>query len=1166
MKRNEIHGFLQAKKRLTRIMKCCLFFILAGIGTCFASKSYSQETFFTMEYDNCTLKEVILEIEQKSEFIFFYLDNSIDMNRKVSIHVRNENVETILDNLFAGTNNRYYISDRQIIISKEKAPVPAKVIPVVQQTRILTGTVRDDAGPVIGANIIVKGTTNGTVTDQDGKFSLSNIPDNAVIQVSYIGYVTQEIAIRGRTTVEVVLQSDLEALEEVVVVGYGTQRKRDLTGAVASVNSSKLKERSYSNVMQSLAGQLPGIQISQSQGAPGFAPSIKIRGASTINAGATPLYVVDGIPIEDNSPTETTSQSPNSARNLSSNMNPMNMINPQDIESIEILKDASSAAIYGSRGANGVVLITTKQGKAGVTKIDVNYEFGSSDVARRIDLMNGPEFIEFTMAARNNSWVTSGAGRSPSDPNSIRPDNLKIPEAFTDPAWLARIGNGTDWQDALFRTAYSHNVQASISGGNEKTQFMISSGYLDSQGTVDNTWYKRMTARTNLRHKISNHFNVGLNMSFARMDESSFGTEGKSDVVSLAVQSDPIFPVVNERGTYGFLDPSSIWYDAFGGYSLNLWHPWAITRESERQKITNNLMGVGFLEWYIIDGLSFKTSLNGSINNAKLDEFQNEGQNWGWSVWQPATGYYRSANIFNWTWENTLNYSKIFGEHAVTGLLGYTAQEQRIDLASIQSQDFPNDMVHTLDAGKPTSGTTNASEWSLLSYLARATYSYMGKYLASAAIRADGCSRFGANNPWGYFPSASVAWRISQEPFLEEQSWLDNLKIRLSYGVTGNNQISDYGAVGLLASTNYAFGGTVYPGLYINTYPDKDLRWEKTQQVNFGLDVSVWNNRLNFTLDFYHSKTVDMLLNVPVPVLSGFTSRLTNIGQLQNRGLEFNISSRNITGGEFEWTTDFNISGNRNKVLKLGINDAPVDIQNSATICRTEVGQPISNYFGYVYDGVIMNAADLDKYPHLKKAGYEPGDPIIRDVDGDGTLTPDDRTVIGNYQPDFIWGMTNTLRYKGLEFSFLLQGVEGNEIFNQQGRFTKEYNGGRNAYKSVSNFWKSEADPGDGKTFKPRVIPAHTVEQQSGSWWVEDGSFVRIRNMRLGYTLPKRLTDKLFINAAKIYVNAENLYVFSDYLNYDPEGSTFQTGAMVGLDYGTYPNPRTFTFGINFNF
>lgn len=1035
---------------------------------------------------------------------------------------------------------------------------------VQQQKRQVSGTVSDVNGePVIGANVIEKGTANGTITDVDGNFSLQ-VGNDAILHISYIGYLEQDINTTGRISFNVVLQEDTKALDELVVIGYGTMKKSDLTGSIASVSNAKLKERPYSNVMQSLAGQLPGIQISQSQGAPGFAPSIKIRGASTINAGATPLYVIDGIPIEDGSPTETTSQSPNQARNLTSNANPLNLINPQDIQSIEILKDASSAAIYGSRGANGVVIVTTKQGIAGTTKVDVNYEFGISNVARRVELMNAPEFIEFTTAARNNSWITQGG--SASDPNSIRPSAYYIPPAFTDPTWLERIGEGTDWQDVLFRTAYSHNMQTSLSGGNEKTQFMISTGYLNSEGVVDNTYYKRLTARVNLRHKISERFNAGLNMSYVQIKESSFGTEGKSDVASLAIQSDPIFPVVNEKGSYGFLDPQSMWYSAFSGYGLNLWHPWAITRETEREKKTDNMMGVAFVEWIILNGLSLKTSINGNVNAARYDEFQNEGQNWGWSVYQPATGYFRSANIFNWTWENTLNYNKVFGNHAINGLAGYTVQEQTLDQANIQSQDFPNNMVHTLNAGKPTSAGTSATEWALLSYLARLNYSYQSKYMASATIRADGCSRFGSNNPWGYFPSASFAWRISEESFMKSVNWLDNLKIRLSYGVTGNNQISNYGAIGILSTTNYAFDNITYPGLYISTYPDEDLKWEKTKQVNLGMDVSVWNSRLNVTLDYYHSKTVDMLLNVPVPVLSGFTQRLTNIGQLQNNGLELNISSRNFIGNNFEWITDFNISGNRNKVLKLGINDAPVDIQNSATICRTEVGQPISNYFGYVYDGVIMSEADLTNYPHLAKAGYEPGDPIIRDVNGDGLLTSDDRTVIGNYQPDFTWGMTNTFVYKGLEFVFMLQGVQGNEIFNQQARFTKEYNGARNAYKSVSNFWRSEAEPGDGKTFKPRVTAAHTVEQTSGSWWVEDGSFIRIRNIRLGYNLPKSLIQKLSLASAKLYINVENAYVFSDYPNFDPEASTFQTGAMIGLDYGTYPTPRTWTVGMNINF
>ncbi|MDR1671905.1 MAG: TonB-dependent receptor [Bacteroidales bacterium] len=1141
-------------------------FVLAIVLTFQATASvYSQNTKITLDIQGISLNDVISRIEKETQYVFFYRHGAIDNARRVSVHTKDGNIYDVLQEMFKDSGIDYVVKDRLIILGqKEMEDTRA-----FRQGITVTGTVLDEKGVTLpGVNVTVKGTLIGVVSNADGKFSI-NVPDrDAVLSFSFLGYSTIDVQVGDQTAITVTLGEESQEIEEVVVVGYGTQRKRDLTGAVASVNSAKLKERSYSNVMQSLAGQLPGIQISQSQGAPGFAPSIKIRGASTINAGATPLYVIDGIPLEDYSPTETTSQSPNQATNLTANANPLNMINPQDIESVEILKDASSAAIYGSRGANGVVLITTKQGRAGATRVDVNYEFGVSSVARRYEMMNAQEFIEFTIAGRNNTWVSNDpVNNKATDPNSLRPaTNLKIPEAFTDPTWLARIGNGTDWQDVLFRTAYSHNVQASVSGGSEKTQFMISAGYLNSEGTVDGTYYNRLTARANLRHKISERFTSGVNMSYARMGESSFGTEGKSDVVSLAIQSDPIFPVVNERGTYGFLDPQSIWNPAFTGYNLNLWHPWAQTREIKRRKETDNMMGVGFVEVKLFDGLSFKTSLNASVNAIKYDDFRNKGQNYGWSVYQDAAASFRTAHMFNWAWENTLNYNKVFGNHAVTGLLGYTAQEQKIYQSSLTSQSFPNDMVHTLNAGTPTAGQTSASEWALLSYLARVTYSWQGKYLASAAIRADGSSRFGANNPWGYFPSASAAWRLSQESFMENLTWLDNLKLRVSYGVTGNNQISDYGAIGLLTSADYVFDGTVYPGLYTNTYPDKDLRWEKTKQINFGLDISLWNNRLNATLDYYHSKTEDMLLNVPVPVLSGFTTRLTNIGQLQNNGLELNISSRNVTSSNFEWTTDFNISGNRNKVLKLGINDAPVEIANSSTICKTEVGQPISNYYGYMYDGVIMSAADLTNYPHLQKAGYEPGDPIIRDVDGNGTLTPDDRTTIGNYQPDFIWGMTNTFNYRGLELVVMLQGVQGNEIFNQQGRFTKEYNDSRNAYKSVFNYWRSEAEPGDGKTPKPRVTPGKTVKAQSCSYWVEDGSFVRIRNVRLGYTLPRNLTQKLSIASAKLYVNVENLYVFSDYPNFDPEGSTFQTGAMVGLDYGTYPSPRTWTIGINIGF
>ncbi len=583
-----------------------------------------------------------------------------------------------------------------------------------------------------------------------------------------------------------------------------------------------------------------------------------------------------------------------------------------------------------------------------------------------------------------------------------------------------------------------------------------------------------------------------------------------------------------------------------------------------KKKITNVTTANTFAEWNILKGLSFKTALSTNLEDSHYSSYWNEGQNWGYSGWVNATGNLITMQSFNWVWENTLNFNRTFEtDHVVSGLLGYTAQEQRIDYSSMTSGSFPNDMVKTLNAGKVTSGTTSATEWSLLSYLARATYSYKDKYLAAATIRADGCSRFGANNRWGYFPSASLAWRMKEEEFMNNLTWLDNLKLRLSYGETGNNQIPNYGSVGLLGYSSYVSGANVVQGIYTNTFPDRGLKWEKTAQTNLGLDGSVFNQRLNLTLDVYYSRTRDLLLNVPIPALTGFQSTLTNIGELENKGVEFSFNSKNLVGA-FTWTTDFNISANRNKVLKLGANNAPILLNVNDAISKTEVGQPIGNYFGYIFDGVIMNQAELDSKAYPVWPGSEPGDPKVRDVNGDNKIDANDRTILGNYQPDFSWGMTNTFGYKGVELSVMLTGVQGAEIMNQNSRFLKSFNGDRNAYKYVTNYWKSDTDPGNGKINKPRVTQ-NTVQSLSSSYWVEDGSFVRIKNIRLGYNLPSNVANKIKVNGMKLYVNMENVYVFSDYSNYDPEGSTYQAGVLVGFDYGAYPNPFVATAGITIN-
>jgi len=1131
-------------------------FIILFVSIVQASASvYSQTTRLDLKVENKSMREVLKLIEEESNFRFFYNDEFNELTKNVNIEVESKKINFILDQLLADSDVTYKILENNVVVLTPLSN------PISKQARKVIGIVTDaETGmPLPGVNISVEGTTTGAVTNLDGEYTIEVPNDDAVLVFSFVGYNTESIMVGNQSKINISLSADLTELNEVVVIGYGTVRKRDLTGSVISVGASKLEDRPYSNVLQSLAGQASGVQIVQTQGAPGLAPSVKIRGASSINAGTTPLYVVDGIPLEDNT-TTSSSTGGSSASNMQFNRNPLNFLNPNDIESIEILKDASSAAIYGSRGANGVVLITTKQGKAGKTKVEATYEFGISEVLRRIEMMDAQEWMEFETDARNNSWATIVAA----NPEAVRGNNTIIPVEFSDPEWLARIGDGTDWQDVLFRTAYSHNAQLSASGGNEMTQFWISSGYLKNPGVVDNFEYNRINMRANIRQKISDRVNAGINIGLSRVEDSSYGTAGKSDAVSLTVQNDPIFPLYVETGSLGFKDPESIW-NTFVKYGFQLWHPYSLTREMTKNKITNVTTANTFVDWKLLEGLTFKTALNANVEGSDYTSYWNEGQNWGYSGWVNATGSLISLRSFNWAWENTLNYIKDFGtDHTFNALLGYTAQSQRIDYSDMTAGSFPNDLVQTLNAGIVSSGKTTAEEWSLLSYIARANYSYKGKYLVTAAIRADGCSRFGINNRWGLFPSAALAWRVSEEDFMQDLDNLNNLKARLSYGVTGNNQIPNYGAVGLLGYSSYVSGSAVEQGIYTNTFPDEDLKWEKTGQVNFGIDASILKQRISMVLDLYYSRTRDLLLNVPIPILTGFTSTLTNIGELENKGIEFNITTRNLTGG-FTWTTDFNVFANRNKVLKLGENDAPIDINVSSATSRTAVGYPIGSYYGYVFDGVIMSQAELDSGEYPVWPGSEPGDPRVRDVNEDGVVNSDDRTFIGNYQPDFSWGMTNTFGYKGFELSVMLNGVHGNEIMNHHSRFLKSFNGDRNSYKSSYNYWRSESDPGDGQTFKPRVIQ-NTVQAQGSTYWVEDGSFIRIKNIRLGYNVPQSVLSKAGIGSLKLYVNLENVYVFSDYSNYDPEGSTYQAGTLVGFDYGAYPIPFVATAGINLGF
>lgn len=1031
------------------------------------------------------------------------------------------------------------------------------------QTGEISGKITDEKGaPMPGVTVLATKSGRTTLSGNDGSYRLSVTSDDDSLRFSYVGYNSRSVALTGQRVINLTLQPAGSTLSDVVVVGYGTQRKKAVTGAVVSVGFDQFKDRSFSNVTQSLAGNVPGVNINQAQGAPGQLPIIRVRGVSSITAGTNPLIVVDGVPLE--------------------NFN-LNMINPQDIESVEILKDASSAAIYGSRGASGVILVTTKVGKTGKSVVSIGYEYGIQKVTRQVEMMDAQEWIQYYIDAKNNAWVDLDPGNKATDPNSVRSSVYRIPEDFINNP--GQFGKGTNWQDVMFRVAPSHNAMLSVSGGSERTQFLFSASLLKQDAVLDRNYYNRLSLRSNIRHKISEKFSMGFNLAATGIYDRTDGTEGKSDVISLGLQSDPIFPVYNENGNLGYRDPNSVWNKYLAYSDMNLWHPYSLTRFIDKQNKTFNTLGTGFLEYAIVDGLKFRSSISANLLNSDLNSYRYKNQGYGYSSLLNSEASNSGNFMLNWLTENTLNYETQAGDHNFNILAGYTTQKQRDERRTATASGFPNDLVHTLNAGTVFSGVgTTATEWSMISYLARLNYNFKNKYFLSAAIRRDGSSRFGESNKWGYFPSVSAGWVASDEDFMENVKLIDFLKFRVSFGVAGNNQIPNYGAISLLGATNanYASMNTLLNGQVVTTIENRNLRWEKNNQFNVGIDLRMLNDRLSISAEFYNSITKDMLLNVPIPDITGFSSQLTNIGKMRNRGVELTLSSKNVAGRNFNWNTDVNFSLNRNKVLQLGPGNAPIIYTDYVVAVKTEVGQPLSNFYGYIFDGVFKNQAEIDKAPH--DPSTKPGDPIVRDANNDGQITESDRRTLGNYQPDFIAGLTNTVSYRGFEFSFMLQGSFGGEIVNQNIRYLGWWNNGRNMYKSVVNRWRSEAEPGDGKHFRATIQNTGLMSQFS-SYWVEDASFVRVKNIRISYALPAALLAKTPFKNTRIYINAENVHLFSNYQLYDPENTTYNatsysagsnglapsginapSGAFIGVDYGSYPLPRIITFGIKTDF
>lgn len=1015
------------------------------------------------------------------------------------------------------------------------------------------GLVENEKGePVADATIqLLNEATSATLaatTNEQGVFTFQSLEPKGpfLFTISHVGYEKKLIRktqfnAGKEVSMLITLKSTASDLNEVVIIGYGSQSRSKTTGAVTQVKSNSFKDMPVPRIEQALAGQMAGVQVIQYSGTPGTGVMLRVRGLGSVTAGNQPLYVIDGFPANEG--------------NLST-------LNTSDIESVDILKDAAAAAIYGSRGSNGVVLITTKKGIAAKPKFSFDAYYGSQSVVKKIDMMDAYEYARFVADARNNWWVDQSPNNKASDPNSARSNVVgKIPD-FLQPYLNGEQGlPNTNWQDAIFRNAGMQNYSLGVSGGSEATKYYISGNYYDQQGIVINSAFKRYSARVNIESKLSKSITLGFNLAPSLTVQNVVSEAGHTGdgVITTAMIAMPNFPIYNADGSYALGNQAR----EASKYSMAVLENPVAVANLIKDKINNfRALGSAYLDIQLMKGLKLKTYFGADYFSSTEDYFRPSVLG-VYRVAPPsqATGKSSTANTLNYVSENTLNYTASFNRHNLAVLAGYTVQKENKQGNSVTGTNYPNDQITTVSAATTISaGTSSLQEWSLLSYIGRATYDYDNKYLLSASIRRDGSSRFGNNNRWGWFPSASIGWRISKEAFFPSIAFISDVKLRASYGKTGNFQIPNYGSYALLSSNNYILNGAVVNGQGPGTAPNPDLSWEKTSQVNVGADIAFLNGHLSLSADYYTSETNDLLLDVPVPYASGYTSMLKNVGKVSNKGFELALSGK-ARIGQVEWNGTFNISTNKNKVIALG----PGQTQIISNRNITKIGYPIGSFFGYNTTGVFKDQHELDAYPHLSTS--RPGSYVYEDVDNSKTINSDDRKIIGSPFPSYTAGFSSNFSYKNFDASFLINTVQGVDITNTlKTTYLVSTEGWANTGKDMyDNRFISTEQPGGGYS-RARVQPTDTYDRTS-SLTVEDGSFVRVRSMAIGYTLPESINKRLSIHRLRFYISAQNPFTFTSYKGYNPEASLNASTALEpGIDAGTYPASKTFAAGLNLNF
>lgn len=1117
MKNNTLSGRYCFKnprfKQIFRIMRISTFLLMVCVFCSYAGNAHSQNAKVSIRMNNVKLDKILNEIENQTDYLFIY-NNQVDINKITSVKVKNEAVAQVLDRILSGTGINYELEGTHIILTTEAI----KDLHAQQQAKTVTGTVTDVSGePIIGANIRIKGTTTGTITDIDGNFSIEAEPQS-VIEVSYIGYLTQETVINNQKSIRFLLKEDTKTLDEVVVIGYGVQKKADLTGSVANINTEKLNTQSNANIGQALQGKIAGVDIVSQGGAPGSGTRIMVRGIGTLN-NASPLYIVDGM-----------------------YMNSIDHINPNDIASIDVLKDASSAAIYGSRAANGVIIVTTKEGSntEGKPIIDLSVNLGISTASKFLDMLDAKGWAEVTTIARQ---AIGKPALDMATDLANKPDN--------------------DWQDIMFRPALMQNYNLSVKGGGKYSTYYTGLGYFNQDGIVKGTNYQRYNIQSKNDYKRG-IFSAGTNLIISFSHDKPLHQELRGGMIGTILQSVPTLEKYDDTREGG--------YGGTYGDVVNIPHPLAIIddnimdRYNENVKIFANL----YAQIELFKGLKYKLNLTPDFSFERYKNYLNK-YDFGLatnSITQLTERQRRRRNILV---ENLLTFDRTFGEHKISALAGYTYQDSRFRHIQAYGEGLPQGLEEIDAATTNRSNEGNSWRSVLTSILGRVFYSYQNKYLFTATIRRDGSSKFGKNNRYGYFPSFSLGWNVAEEKFMENVHWLDQLKLRGGYGVLGNQEIDNYQYSSTITTgINYPDGnGSLLQGAFPKNFANPDIKWEETAMTNVGIDFMAFNNRLSLTADYYVKNTKDILLTVPIPISSGGANDpIRNAGKIRNNGFEFNLGWMDQPNPDISYGINLIGSFNKNKVIAMGSESGSIkggSTNQNITTSETKAGYPIGGYWLISTAGYFNSQEEVDAYAKDGKKiqpAAEPGDIKFVDANNDGVINDDDRVFQGSPFPDFTFALNGNMRYKNFDLSIGLQGVLGNKIYNATRQTLEDVTKGSNFLASCLDYWTPE----NKNASHPRLTwddPNRNTRAESDRY-LENGSYLRLRSVQLGYTYPQTWF-KGAIQHARVYINAENLFTITSYSGYSPDVNA-DNANYRGFDNFIYPTNRTFMLGLNVTF